>query len=64
MKLFLLGLVLFFVPHFYSALRSRADGKDIRKSMGELKYMGRYSIVCQSVRAFLCLYPRLIDLGL
>jgi len=45
MKLFLLGLVLFFVPHFYSALRSRADGKDIRKSMGELKYMGRYSIV-------------------
>jgi len=45
MTLFLLGLGLFFVPHFFSALRSRAEGKDIRKSIGEAKYMGLYSVV-------------------
>ncbi len=45
MSIFYLGLVLFFVPHFYSALRSRAEGRDIRVKMGERKYMGLYSLV-------------------
>ena len=45
MTLFVLGLILFFVPHFFSALRSRKNGKDIRKSIGEAKYMGLYSAV-------------------
>ena len=45
MALFIFGLGLFFVPHFYSAMRSRTEGKDIRKSIGEAKYMGLYSIV-------------------
>ena len=43
MALFIFGLALFFIPHFYSALRSRAEGKDIRKSIGEAKYMAIYS---------------------
>ena len=45
MTLFILGLALFFIPHFFSALRSREDGKDIRKTMGEAKYMGLYSVI-------------------
>ena len=45
MTLFVLGLILFFVPHFFSALRSRKNGKDIRKSIGEAKYMGLYLAV-------------------
>ncbi len=45
MMLLYTGLALFFIPHFYSAMRSRAEGKDIRVRMGEGKYMGLYSIV-------------------
>jgi len=45
MALFITGLALFFIPHFYSALRSRAEGKDIRVRMGHSKYMGLYSLV-------------------
>ena len=45
MTLFILGLALFFIPHFLSALRSREEGKDIRKTMGEAKYMGLYSVI-------------------
>ena len=45
MTLFVLGLILFFVPHFFSALRSRKNGKDIRERWGEAKYMGLYSVV-------------------
>ena len=45
MTIFYIGLGLFFVPHFYSALRSRAPGKDIRVRVGEAKYMGLYSLV-------------------
>jgi len=45
MSIFITGLVLFFLPHFYSAARSRADGKDIRAKIGEKKYMGLYSVV-------------------
>ena len=45
MTLFYSGLALFFIPHFYSAMRSRAEGKDIRVKLGEAKYMGLYSVV-------------------
>ena len=45
MNIFLLGLVIFFIPHLYSAFRSREEGRDRRKNMGENKYMGLYSVV-------------------
>jgi len=45
MTLFIIGLALFFIPHFYSALRSREDGKDIRVRVGYAKYMGLYSLL-------------------
>ena len=45
MTLFLLGLAIFFGPHFYSALRSRDPDSDLRKRMGEGPYMGTYSLV-------------------
>ena len=45
MTLFLIGLLGFFGLHFYSALRSRADGKDLRKRLGEARYMGLYSLL-------------------
>lgn len=45
MALFLIGLIGFFGLHFYSALRSRAEGKDIRKRWGEARYMGLYSVL-------------------
>ncbi len=44
MALFLIGLVGFFGMHAYSALRSRAEGRDIRKRLGEGRYMGLYSL--------------------
>ncbi len=45
MTVFIIGLALFFIPHFYSALRSREDGKDIRMRLGYTKYMGLYSLI-------------------
>lgn len=45
MSIFYLGLILFFVPHLYSTLRSRVDGKDVRLKIGSAKYMGLYSII-------------------
>ena len=45
MLIFLLGLGIFFVAHFYSAMRSRAPGKDIKERMGYGPYMGLYSLV-------------------
>ncbi len=45
MTLYILGLSLFFIPHFFSAVRSREDGRDIRKTIGEAKYMGLYSVI-------------------
>ncbi|MEL6687061.1 MAG: NnrU family protein [Pseudomonadota bacterium] len=45
MTLFYICLIGFFGLHFFSALRSRADGKDIRKRMGEARYMGLYSLL-------------------
>jgi len=40
-----LGLVIFFGTHLFSAYRSREPGKDIRVKMGQGPYMGLYSLV-------------------
>jgi uncharacterized membrane protein len=40
-----LGLVLFFGTHLFSAVRSRAPGKDLRVKMGQGPYMGLYSLL-------------------
>ncbi|MFT5571966.1 MAG: putative membrane protein [Cryomorphaceae bacterium] len=45
MAVFIIGLLLFFSSHFYSAFRSRAPGDDIKEKLGEERYMGVYSLV-------------------
>lgn len=45
MALFLLGLILFFGPHFYSAFRPRGVAGDLRLRLGEGPYMGLYSLI-------------------
>lgn len=45
MAFLIAGLVVFFGAHLYSALRSRADGRDMKVKMGEGAYMGLYSLV-------------------
>ena len=44
MLILISGLVLFFGPHFFSAIRSRADGQDLR-AKNEGLYMGLYSLI-------------------
>ena len=39
------GSVLFFAAHFYSAFRTRLPGRDLRKKIGDAKFMGVYSLV-------------------
>ncbi len=39
------GSTLFFAAHFYSAFRTRLPGRDLRKKIGEAKFMGAYSLV-------------------
>lgn len=41
----IIGLVIFFGTHLFSAYRSREPGKDIRERMGQGPYMGLYSLV-------------------
>lgn len=38
------GLVIFFGTHFYTSLRSREPGKDIKARIGHGPYMGLYSL--------------------
>lgn len=45
MNMFILGLALFFVPHFYSNFRSRSEGQDLRVKLGYSKFMGLYSVI-------------------
>ena len=45
MTLFLLGLVIFFGLHIFSAIRSRAPDSDLRQRLGEGPYMGLYSLI-------------------
>lgn len=42
---FIAGLVIFFGTHLFSAFRSRADGRDLRRKLGEPAFMGVYSLV-------------------
>ncbi|MFN4024835.1 MAG: NnrU family protein [Hyphomonas sp.] len=41
----ILGLVIFFGTHLFSALRSREPGRDIKAKLGAGPYMGLYSLV-------------------
>ena len=45
MTLFFSGLAIFFAAHLFSALRSRAPGKDLKVRIGYGPYMGLYSLV-------------------
>lgn len=45
MTTYYLGLALFFLPHLYSTFRSREPGKDLRLRLGDLPFMGLYSVV-------------------
>ncbi|MFN3608649.1 MAG: NnrU family protein [Hyphomonas sp.] len=40
-----LGLIIFFGAHLFSAFRSRAPGKDLREKLGQGPYMGLYTLV-------------------
>ncbi len=42
---FIAGLVIFFGTHLFSAFRSRTDGHDLRKNVGESAFMAAYSLV-------------------
>lgn len=55
MTYLIIGLVLFFGAHFYSAFRSRLDGRDIKARLGEGLYMGLYSAVSAIGLAFIVL---------
>lgn len=39
------GIVLFFGPHLFTAFRSRAPEKDLKRKLGYGPYMGLYSLV-------------------
>lgn len=45
MTYLILGLIIFFGAHLFSAFRSRAPGKDIKQKLGYGPYMGLYSLV-------------------
>ena len=45
MTIFVLGLVIFFGAHVFSAVRSREPDKDLKKKMGYGPYMGAYTFV-------------------
>ncbi|MEL7545998.1 MAG: NnrU family protein [Pseudomonadota bacterium] len=44
MLILIAGLVLFFGPHFFTAIRSRTDGEDLR-AKNEAAYMAGYSLI-------------------
>ncbi len=45
MTYLILGLVIFFGAHLFSAFRSRAPGRDLKQKLGYGPYMGLYSLV-------------------
>lgn len=45
MTYLILGLVIFFGSHLFSAVRSREPGQDLREKIGYGPYMGLYSLV-------------------
>lgn len=54
MLIFVLGLVIFFGLHIFSALRARSPEKDIKTRMGYGPYMGLYSVVSLLGFAMIC----------
>lgn len=45
MALFLIGLLIFFGLHLFSAVRSRSPGQDLKERLGYGPYMGLYSVI-------------------
>lgn len=45
MTYLILGIIIFFGAHLFSAFRSRAPGKDLKARLGHGPYMGLYSLV-------------------
>jgi len=45
MYFLIVGVVVFFAAHLYSSFRSRISGRDIKVRMGDVKYMGLYSLI-------------------
>ena len=45
MALFLIGLLIFFGLHLFSAVRSRDPGQDLKERLGYGPYMGLYSVI-------------------
>lgn len=45
MTYLILGIIIFFGAHLFSAFRSRAPGKDLKVKLGYGPYMGLYSLV-------------------
>ena len=45
MTYLILGIIIFFGAHLFSAFRSRAPGKDLKAKLGYGPYMGLYSLV-------------------
>ncbi len=44
MTIYITGLVVFFATHLFTALRSRAPDRDLRKRMGYVPFMAIYSL--------------------
>lgn len=45
MTFLILGLIIFFGSHLFSAFRPRGPGRDLKEKLGEGPYMGLYSLV-------------------
>jgi uncharacterized membrane protein len=45
MAILIAGIVVFFVVHLFSAVRSRAPDRDLRQKLGVGPYMGIYSLI-------------------
>ncbi|MBK8196796.1 MAG: NnrU family protein [Acidobacteria bacterium] len=55
MTYLILGLVIFFGAHLFSAFRSREPGKDIKAKLGAGPYMGLYSLVSIAGFVLICM---------
>ncbi|NNC36246.1 MAG: NnrU family protein [Hyphomonadaceae bacterium] len=45
MYFLIVGALMFFAVHFYSAFRSRLPGNDTRKKLGDARFMATYSVI-------------------
>lgn len=55
MTYLILGLVIFFGAHLFSAFRSREPGKDLKAKLGYGPYMGLYSLVSIAGFVLICI---------